>query len=257
MTSPLPPQYVFNSPAIGIHNNADNRPQGPPRPHNRLAALGCSIAVHYHSASTSSDLVATLQTQYNVHSAAFQADIRDYDQVRRLHAEVVSVLGAPTILFNNAGLTIKHGVRDIAEISIDDFEATWRANCGSAFLLTQLCLPAMVEQGWGRVVFCSSVAGFTGGVVGPHYASSKSALHGLVHWLAGAYAAKGVTVNAVAPALIEGTAMLPGDGGELAKKIPVGVLGRPEEIAETVVWMVKTGYVTNKVVAVDGGMFPQ
>ncbi|KAK5240702.1 hypothetical protein LTR16_010285, partial [Cryomyces antarcticus] len=94
MTSPLPPQYVFNSPAIGIHNNADNRPQGPPRPHNRLAALGCSIAVHYHSASTSSDLVATLQTQYNVHSAAFQADIRDYDQVRRLHAEVVSVLGA-------------------------------------------------------------------------------------------------------------------------------------------------------------------
>jgi len=115
----------------------------------------------------------------------------------------------------------------------------------------------METSAWGRVIFCSSVAGFTGGIVGPHYASSKSALHGLIHWLAGAYAKKGVTVNGVAPALIEGTTMLPGATAELERKVPVGRLGRPEEVAETVVWMVRTGYVTNKVVAVDGGMFVQ
>jgi len=91
-------------------------------------------------------------------------------KVRRLHAEVIKELRPPTILFNNAGLTTKHGIKDISEISIDDFESTWRANCGSAYLLTQLCLPAMLDKGWGRVIFCSSVAGFTGGVVGPHYA---------------------------------------------------------------------------------------
>jgi len=79
-------------------------------------------------------------------------------------------MGSPTILFNNAGLTLKHGVVSASEITIEQFEETWRANCGSAFLLTQLCLPAMERVGWGRIVFCSSVAGFTGGVVGPHYA---------------------------------------------------------------------------------------
>ncbi|KAL9108451.1 MAG: hypothetical protein Q9227_006785 [Pyrenula ochraceoflavens] len=82
-------------------------------------------------------------------------------------------------------------------------------------------------------------------------------MHGLIHWLAGAYAKTGVTVNGIAPALIEETKMLPGGGEELVNKIPVGRLGKPEEIAETVLWMVKTGYVTNKVIGVDGGMFVQ
>lgn len=82
-------------------------------------------------------------------------------------------------------------------------------------------------------------------------------MHGLIHWLAGAYGKKGITVNGVAPALIEETGMLPGSNDELSGKIPIGRLGKPEEIAETVVWMVKTGYVHNKVVAVDGGWFIQ
>jgi 3-oxoacyl-[acyl-carrier protein] reductase len=91
-------------------------------------------------------------------------------QVHRLHSSVSSSLGQPTILFNNAGSSLgKFGIKSITDLTIDDFERTWRTNCGTAFLLTQLCIPAMEEKGWGRVIFCSSVAGFTGGVVGPHY----------------------------------------------------------------------------------------
>jgi len=71
------------------------------------------------------------------------------------------------------------------------------------------------------------------------------------------YCAKGITVNGVAPALIQDTNMFPGSNDELVKKIPLGRLGTPDEIAETVLWMVKTGYVTNKVIGVDGGMFVQ
>lgn len=78
-----------------------------------------------------------------------------------------------------------------------------------------------------------------------------------VHWLANTYAKQGITVNAIAPALITETTMLPGTPEALAAKIPVGRLGKPQEIAETVLWMVKTGYVTNKVIAVDGGLFVQ
>ncbi|OAL36661.1 hypothetical protein AYO20_03993 [Fonsecaea nubica] len=223
-----------------------------------LAHLNCSIAVHYHSASdTAETLVAQLKSM-NVRASAFRADLSSYDETRSLHTDVVREMGHPTILFNNAGLTMGVSrVKDISEVSVEDFEKTWRANCGTAFLLTQLCIPKMVDAGWGRIIFCSSVAGFTGGVVGPHYASSKSALHGLVHWLAGAYAKTGITINGVAPALIEETKMLPGGSAELSAKIPIGRLGKPEEIAETVLWIVKTGYVHNKIIAVDGGMFIQ
>ncbi|KIW25263.1 uncharacterized protein PV07_08454 [Cladophialophora immunda] len=223
-----------------------------------LAHLNCSIAVHYHSASDTAESLVAQLTSMNVRASAFRADLSSYDETRALHANVVHELGHPTILFNNAGLTMGVSrVKDVSEVSVEDFEKTWRANCGTAFLLTQLCIPQMVEAGWGRIVFCSSVAGFTGGVVGPHYASSKSALHGLVHWLAGAYAKTGVTINGVAPALIEETKMLPGGSAELSAKIPIGRLGKPEEIAETVLWIVKTGYVHNKIIAVDGGMFIQ
>lgn len=107
-----------------------------------------------------------------VRAEYFQADLRTYDGVRDLHHRVVEKMGHPTILFNNAGITMKTGVKDIGEVSIEMFEETWRTNCGTSFSLTQLCLPAMVEKGWGRVIFCSSVAGFTGGVIGPHYGLS-------------------------------------------------------------------------------------
>lgn len=80
----------------------------------------------------------------------------------------------------------------------------------------------MEAASFGRVIFCSSVAGFTGGVVGPHYASSKSALHGLIHWLSMWYCKKGITVNGVAPALIGETKMLPGENEELAKSKSFG-----------------------------------
>ncbi|KAL6247519.1 hypothetical protein RBB50_005865 [Rhinocladiella similis] len=223
-----------------------------------LACLGCSVAVHYNSAAdTAGSLVSQLQ-MLGVKAGAFQADLSTYDGARALHTAVVRELGQPSILFNNAGMTMgKSGVKDISEISVEEFEKTWRGNCGTAFLLTQLCIPSMLEQGWGRVIFCSSVAGFTGGAVGPHYASSKSAIHGLIHWLAGKYGKNGVTVNGVAPALIEETGMLPASNDDLSARIPIGRLGKPEEIAETVVWIIKTGYVHNKVIAVDGGWYIQ
>jgi 3-oxoacyl-[acyl-carrier protein] reductase len=91
--------------------------------------------------------------------------------VRELHEHVVAILGPPTILINNAGTTLGLArVSSADQVSMEDFERTWRVNCGAAYLLAQLCLPAMEGEGWGRVVFVSSVAGITGGVVGPHYA---------------------------------------------------------------------------------------
>ncbi|KAF2464333.1 3-oxoacyl-reductase [Lindgomyces ingoldianus] len=228
-----------------------------------LASHGSSIVIHYYSdeeeaRSLARELEAEYQGKLGINVLCARADMGDYNEVRKLHAYLVENLGYPTIPINNARTNGGYsGIVSIDQVHMEDFERTWRINCGSAYLLTQLCMPAMESEGWGRIIFISSVAGFTGGVVGPHYASSKSALHGLVHWLAQAYAKKGITVNGVAPALIERTKMLPGSTKVLASKIPLGRLGAPEEVAETVIWMVKTPYVTNKVIGVDGGMFPQ
>lgn len=210
-----------------------------------LAKEGYTLALHYNSASKSTvdELLASVNDVYKATAAAsssssspnnnsisisesvteqavraFQADLSDFEAVKRLHAQVVAELGDPAVVFLNAGTTAGvSGVQSISEIPLAAFEQTWRVNTAAPFLLAQLCLPAMERGGWGRVVFNSSVAGITGGVVGGHYASSKAALHGLVHWLAGSVAKKGVTVNAVAPALVEDTAMLPSGGDELAR----------------------------------------
>jgi 3-oxoacyl-[acyl-carrier protein] reductase len=101
------------------------------------------------------------------------------------------------------------------------------------------------------------VAAFTGGNVGPHYAASKAGLHGLTHYLAVRLASHGITVNALAPALITDTAMLPGDPEELRARIPAGRLGRPEEVADLVVAVLSNAYLTNQVIGLDGGMYPR
>ena len=114
----------------------------------------------------------------------------------------------------------------------------------------------MVERGFGRVLFTSSIAALTGGVVGPHYAATKAGLHGLTHHLAARVVRDGVTVNAIAPALIAETRMLPGDPEELAARLPVGRFGTPAEVADLALAMLRNGYLTSKVIALDGGIYP-
>ena len=100
-------------------------------------------------------------------------------------------------------------------------------NLRAPFLLAQQTLPGMRARGFGRILFVSSIAAFTGGIVGPHYAASKAGLHGLTHFLAARVAGAGVTVNAIAPALITDTRMLPGEPEELRDAVP----GRPPRTA--------------------------
>jgi 3-oxoacyl-[acyl-carrier protein] reductase len=120
-------------------------------------------------------------------------------------------------------------------------------------------LPGMVERRFGRILFVSSVAALNGGVVEAHYAVSTAGLHGLTHHLAPRVAADGVTVNALAPALVGDTRMLPvdPDAGDSPVPIPVGRFGPPAEVADMAIAMLRNGYLTNKVVTLDGGLLPR
>ncbi|KAI0728880.1 3-oxoacyl-reductase [Fomitopsis betulina] len=246
-----------------------------------FARVGCSIAVHYNadsSAAKAETLIAELKTLAPAGTqpkfAAFQANLATYDEARKLHGAVVEALGNPDVLFSNHGVAgpIIGPNGDIRNVSPEVFEDTWRTNVGTHFLLTQLCVPYMEEQKWGRVIYTSSVAAGNGGVIGPHYASSKSALHGLVHWMSLRYSKSGITTNALAPALIEGrrhppaspapastltsnagTAMMSNPSPEARGKIPIGRLGKPNEMADIVLLLASNGYMTNKVIVADGG----
>ncbi len=168
--------------------------------------------------------------------------------------EVEAALGPVDVLVANAGRGRPASYEDVDATA---FDATLAINLRAPYLLARRVLVQMRGQRFGRVLFTSSVAAFTGGIVGPHYAASKAGLHGLTHYLASRVARDGVTVNAIAPALIESTAMLPGDPGELADRIPVGRLGTPGEVADLALAMLRNGYLTNQVVSIDGGLHPR
>jgi 3-oxoacyl-[acyl-carrier protein] reductase len=150
-------------------------------------------------------------------------------------------------------------VQAFEDLSLSDWERTLAVNLTAPFALAKAVVPGMRARRFGRLLFVSSVAAFTGGVVGPHYAASKAGLNGLTHSLASRFAADGITANAIAPALIEDTRMLPRgpQADALKARIPVGRLGRPEEVAELALAVIANGYVTNQVLSVDGGIHPR
>jgi 3-oxoacyl-[acyl-carrier protein] reductase len=219
----------------------------------RLAADGAKLAVHYSSNREAADRTVEDIANRGGRAAAFAADLRDAAATVALVDAVEADLGPVDVLVANAGLSQPGSYEDVDARAFDE---TLAVNLRAPYLLARRVLPGMRSRGYGRILFTSSVAALTGGIVGPHYAASKAGLHGLTHFLAARVARDGVTVNAIAPALIEDTGMLPGDPGDLAGRIPVGRLGKPQEVADLAMAMLGNGYVTNQVMSVDGGMHP-
>lgn len=220
----------------------------------RLAAANVAVAAGYgRTAGAARHLVQEIIAAGG-RAQAVGADLAHPKAAADLVDAVERTLGPVDILISNAGVGRPGGIEEVDVAAWDEHMAV---NLRAPFLLAQRVLPAMVERRYGRVVFVSSVAAFTGGIVGPHYAASKAGLLGLTHFLASRLAPNGVTVNAVAPALIEDTGMLPGSDEELRARVPVGRLGRPEEVAEVIFTLVSNGYLTNQTVSIDGGMYPR
>jgi 3-oxoacyl-[acyl-carrier protein] reductase len=220
----------------------------------RLAAEGAAVALAYGANAEPAEQLAAEIAGSGGRALAIGADLRDAGDTERLADAADTALGPIDILVANAGLGTPGTYQDVDAAAFDEMLAV---NLRAPFLLARNVLPGMRERGYGRILFTSSVAALTGGAIGPHYAASKAGLHALTHHLASRVAADGVTVNALAPALVEDTGMLPGDPEELRKRIPVGRLGRPEEVADLAIAMLANGYLTSKVVTLDGGLHPR
>jgi 3-oxoacyl-[acyl-carrier protein] reductase len=220
----------------------------------RLAQQGAAVALGYASNGPAARSLAAEIERAGGRAVALAADLAQPEAAQRLVSEVEQRLGAVGILVSNAGVG---RVLPFDAITADEFDLTVAVNLRAPLLLAQRVIPGMRRRRYGRILFVSSVAAFTGGIVGAHYAASKAGLHGLTHNLAASLAADGVTVNALAPALVAETGMLPGEDGELASRVPVGRLGRPGEVADLALAMLRNGYLTNQVISLDGGIHPR
>lgn len=222
----------------------------------RLADEGVDVCLAYGRHGDDADEVAAYARDRGRRAVTVAADLADPKAPANLVDFANRELGQVDLLIANAGTADIKGWQDI---DVEAWNATLAVNLTAPFLLAQQVLPKMIERGFGRILFVSSVAAMNGGVVGAHYASSKAGLHGLMHHLAPRVAADGVTVNCLAPALVGGTKMFPADAetGAPPVPIPVGRVGRPDEMADMAVTMLRTGYLTDKVITVDGGLVPR
>jgi len=215
-----------------------------------LAEQGARLAVNYVSRAADADAVVGTIRANGGTAVAVRADVSIGAEVDAMIASVTAQLGPVDVLVNNAGIAARRGIDDLSEA---DFDRAIAVNLKSAFLCTKAVVPGMRERGWGRIVNISSGAARGGGVIGPHYNASKAGMEGLTRGYAARLAAAGITVNAVAPSLIE-TDMSTVFPADTAKRIPVGRMGTPEEVAQVVVMVLANPYMTGQTVPVNGGV---
>jgi 3-oxoacyl-[acyl-carrier protein] reductase len=222
-----------------------------------LHAAGHEVAVTDVDADRATEVARELDPAGRT-AAAWVLDVRK----RRAFAEAADAaeerLGPIGVLVNNAALTIARPVFDIDE---DEWDEVLAVNLRGVLLGCQVLAPRMRDRGFGRIVNLSSLAGQQGGVVaGAHYAASKAGIIVLTKIVAKELAGAGVTVNAVAPAAIEGPqlAAVPAERQDAMRgAIPVGRFGREHEVAELVAFLAgdAAGYITGATIDINGGLF--
>jgi 3-oxoacyl-[acyl-carrier protein] reductase len=215
-----------------------------------LADAGAAVAVNYRERAREAEAVAAAISAAGHRAITVQADVSSASAVAAMVGSVTDALGAPDILVNNAGIALIRGIDDLTEA---DFDQTLSVNLKSAFLCTKAVLPPMRAQGWGRIVNISSGAARGAGGVGLHYNASKAGMEGLTRGYAARLVKQGITVNAVAPSLIE-TDMVRAGLASSAARIPLGRFGTGEEVAQVVLMLIGNAYMTGQTVALSGGM---
>jgi 3-oxoacyl-[acyl-carrier protein] reductase len=215
-----------------------------------LAEAGAAVAVNYRERATAAASVVEAITKSGGRAIALAADVSQSKAVADMVATVARELGPVDVLVNNAGVGLVRSVDDLTEA---DFDLTIAVNLKPVFLCTQAVLPGMRARKWGRIVNVSSGAARGAGGVGPHYNASKAGMEGMTRGYAARLVKEGITVNAVAPSLIE-TDMVRSGLASAASRIPLGRFGTAEECAQVVMMLVGNAYMTGQTVALSGGM---
>jgi 3-oxoacyl-[acyl-carrier protein] reductase len=216
-----------------------------------LAQAGAAVGVNYRERSSDADAVVEAIRKGGGRAASFGADVSLSTEVQSMARDVEDRLGPIDILVNNAGMAEVRGLDDLTEA---DFDRTLATNLKAVFLCTRAVLPGMRARRWGRIINVSSIGARTGApTVSVAYGASKAGVEGLTRGYALRLAPEGVTVNAIAPGLIDTEMGKPLIEAGVADRIPVRRAGMGEDIADAVLFLIGNAFVTGQTIAVNGG----
>jgi 3-oxoacyl-[acyl-carrier protein] reductase len=219
-----------------------------------FADNGYDMTINYNSDSKGANETAEYVRKAGRKALVHQADVSDSRQVAELVKRTHDEYGRINVLVNNAAIQSMYKIEELSE---EIWSRTIDVNLKSAFLCSKTVTPVMKKQGGGKIINISSVAARNGGILGPHYASSKAGQLGLTRYLAKELAPFNILVNSVTPALIE-------DAGSIATmnetqkqalraQIPLGRLGRSIDVAKAILFLAENNFVTAQTIDVNGG----
>ncbi len=217
-----------------------------------FAAAGYNVVVNYMNSREKAEQLAK-----EIGGHAFRADVSDYNQVETMNGESVKLFGGIDVLVNNAGVALPQ------KLLVDTTEAEWDrlfdVNVKGAFNCTKAVMDGMVQNRSGSIINISSIWGITGGSCEVAYSTSKAALIGFTKALAKELGPAGIRVNCVAPGVVDtdmNAHLSKEDMQVLCDETPLGVIGKPSDIAKTVLFLASDDarFITGQVITADGGM---
>lgn len=222
-----------------------------------LAENGAAVAVNYSNSEASAVEVAELIKKNGGTAEIFKARVNIEEEVEEMFTAVEKSLGPVDILVNNAGIT-KDNL--LMRMKTEEWDSVIDVNLKGTFLCTRRVVRGMMKNRYGKIINISSVVGFTGNAGQFNYSATKAGVIGMTKTAALEFASRGIRVNAVAPGFIETdmTASLPDDvKAEYMQKIPLKSLGKPEDIANAVVYLASplSDYMTGQTLHLNGGMY--
>lgn len=222
-----------------------------------LGQGGAKVVVNYsQSKAQAEDLVAQLRQRGFPESVAIQADVSDAEQAARLIEDTVKHFGRIDALVNNAGINVD---RTMKKMSVDDWNKVIQTDLNSCFYTVKAAQSYFIQQGSGTIINISSFVGQMGNFGQANYAAAKAGIIGFTKVAALELARSNVTVNAICPGFIE-TEMFSGIPDNvkesILKRIPLGRIGRPQEIARAVHYLIVDGaYITGQTLNINGGIY--
>ncbi|MBR2209329.1 MAG: 3-oxoacyl-[Synergistaceae bacterium] len=222
-----------------------------------LAKNNFNVAINFNNSEEPAKSLRDEIKTLGVKAEIFKADVSDYNQVSELFKNIKEYFNeSVSVLVNNAGVT-----RDtlLMRMKNEDWQTVINTNLNAAFYCTREAIRDMAKARYGRIINIASVVGLTGNAGQANYAASKAGIIGFTKSIAREYANRGITANAIAPGFIETdmTEILKPEVKEgILKSIPVGSIGKPEDVAKAVLFFAgeTSSYITGQVLAVDGGM---
>lgn len=216
-----------------------------------LKNAGYKVVANY---AGNAERAKDFSVQHNI--PVYQFDVSDFAAVQAGIAQITADHGAIEVLVNNAGIS-RDGV--VHKMSFEQWDEVIRTNLTSCFNVTRAVITGMRERGFGRIINIGSINGQSGAFGLANYSAAKAGMHGFTMSIAQEGAAKGITANTIAPGYID-TDLLSGVAPEMMQKIvakiPVGRLGKAEEVARTVLFLADdaAGFITGACLAINGGM---